>query len=241
VGARIGAFLRANKVAFQLVLSVGTLILLSVYFLVLTPFYTEHQSLIAAFKGAGLRNLWAVGAVTLAAIQLWLALIPDIPFVDRTHALKALLEITARAVAFPDSPEQRDLRVFCHFVDSRHANLIPEQCWCTDVPEDVIPIPLEIPFIISKAFRDRRVTASNIDPGEIDLPPEFRDLIRKQIRSVLAAPICDLENVHSHPVGTISIDSGYSLDVAKLDTSSARNIINLVAKCIYFAARPRSQ
>jgi hypothetical protein len=238
---RIVEFLRENKAALQFVLSVATIVLLSVYFLILTPSYAELKSLPAAVKGAGWHTLWVVGAVACAALQLWLSMMPEVPSVNRDRALDALLEITARAIAFPQSPEQRDLRVFYHLVDRRQKMLIPQHMWCTDVPEDVIPIPLDVPFIISGAFKHRRLTAADLPPGDTDLPPEFREMIRKQIKSVLAAPICDLENVQSRPIGTISIDSGQTLDEAKLNTPSARHIINLVARCIYYAARPRLQ
>src|ERR1700736_6663690 len=98
---RIVGFLRENKAALQLVLSVATIILLSVYFLVLTPSYAELKSLPAAVKVAGWHTLWVVGAIACAGLQLWLALMPEIPFVNRARALDALLEITARAIAFP--------------------------------------------------------------------------------------------------------------------------------------------
>ena len=239
--SNVGESIRANKAALQIVLSVATLVLVSVYFLILTSFYNDSKSLPNAVKAARWENFWVIAALICAVVQIWLTLLPDVAFVDRSSALDALLEIAAWAVAFPKTPGQRDLRVFCHLI-AKNDMLIPRRCWFTDVPDDLVPIPLALPFTISKSFQNRQVIADDIPAGAIDtLPPKLRTRIRKKIRSVIAAPICDLENVHSRPIGTISIDSGYPKDVAKLDTPSARNIVNLVAKCVYFAVKPKAQ
>ncbi len=156
---------------------------------------------------------------------------------NRKEAIEHLLHASARALVFPS--EKVRIRAFCHLADTKTKELLPYCSWSPhqDTDSDV-RVPYEGSdssiFVIAKAFKRRHVIAEELPPNHLDQTPQgIRDMVWKDIRCVLAAPIRDFSKSDSEILGTISFDTSQPLSSIKFDTPSAKDICVLYARAIY--------
>lgn len=237
-------FIRQNKANLQLVLSFFTAFFASIYVNLLTNGF-QQGNIIPAIYSLGWNNIWGMATLLTFLLQIGIASLEEVPIVDREKSLKILLEAAARSIAYPHDVEGLDIRIFCHIADKNIKALRPQAKWTHHYSDDdITAIPYSgtgaDKFIISKAFNKKRIIAENLPLDHIsDYPEELKTQIKPQIRCVLAAPIWGFDNPSSTPLGTISIDSIKPLQETGFDTSDAKDIIKLIAECVYFSLRAR--
>lgn len=135
---------------------------------------------------------------------------------DTAVCVGYLLHSLSLALLNGVAAEGTSFRMFCHLADADHTVLRPLCRWSERHTDDYnagIPLnpPDSDPFVISRAFRERKIVAENLTDGHLgSYPLSLRTKILPSLKCVVAAPICDFEPISSEPLGTISIDCSTS-------------------------------
>lgn len=163
---------------------------------------------------------------------------------DKRIIIEVLLETSARAIIHPQTHTQVFIRAFCHRADNQKKELIPVCFWCPHYTEDYdAHIPFEMPsskpFVISAAYKEKKIIARNVPPNHLNLyPPELKNRILPELKCILAAPICNFDSEGGDVLGTVCFDSSsHTLQEIGFDSETAKDILRLLAKSIYLVMK----
>jgi hypothetical protein len=106
-------------------------------------------------------------------------------------------------------------------------------------PERVAEYPNDF-GITGEAFRTRSVILKQLPPDHHDsYHQEIQDNILPKVKTVLAAPILDSENVNELPLGVLAFDSSLAIRTLKWNNNEARKIAqywaDVIAKIINYS------
>jgi hypothetical protein len=158
---------------------------------------------------------------------------------EKVSLIERMLEMTARALVYPQGWETVVIRSYCHTLDRKRSCLHYVTSRASDDYDDVgVDIPLdakdqsgECVFVIAQAVLQRETTYRELPAARS--PAETRAHIWKDIGYVLACPIFDpnLPRSFESCLGVVSIDAsraqGAQLD---LDGVRARDIIGQLSR-----------
>jgi hypothetical protein len=221
---------------------VSTAVLFGVYINLITN-ALQQVSLLAAIAQAGWSNGWAVAGLATVLLQLWLPRIDKLSRKEKYEIVRAILELSARAIVYPRPVEQVDIRAFCHLADPQNEELKPFCRWSLGYTTDSgthIPYTGEAAkqFLIAQAFNTKEILAENLPiNGTRNLPRRLVNRIKPNLRCVLAAPLRNFDDDAFESIGTVSFDSSKSLREIGFDKQGAKDIAKLVAECIFLLLR----
>src|SRR4051794_10081816 len=145
---------------------------------------------------------------------------------DAEMAVKDLLEVAARAIAFPLPWTSIQMRAHCYKYDPAKDRLRPvAHCSSHEHADNWAPIPCDKRhaerFVIVKALQnDRDLNEEFLD--KTDLEKEVG--VWKDLHTVIAAPVRIEDGDETHIVGVVNFDSSLYEDQIKFGTAQAHDI-----------------
>lgn len=231
---RVKRFVKKNWEVVNTFLSLLMAMVSGVYISLLCSTMQEEGGLLRGVQQLGWSNLYV--GVFFALLYAQRRIPRLVGEKISIAAIQAMLEATARALLHPLSDTDIPLRAFYHRYESSTRELVPECHWMHHHSHDRdarIPVDNDA-FVISRAFKEKRVVASNVGSAQTDgYPAKLKERIWDQIGSILAAPVRDFDDPHSGVLGTVAFDSCNSCADMKFDTDEARDIAASIATAIY--------
>jgi hypothetical protein len=238
----ISKFLRKYHSPIQLSLSLCVAVLTAIYVNLLTSI-PRQGSLIGTIPHMGWSNLWGISALVAFYLQIRTFNLDKPSKNDKEQALNSLLEAAARSIIYPRNLEKLDIRIFCHLADTENKVLKPICKWSLHFSEDFsAPIPYEGThaeyFVISKSYKRKEVIAEELPYDHNKLYPDnISNKIKPTMKCIIAAPVCNFDDDAELPLGTVALDSSKTLRETGFSTQEAKDIIKLIAECVYFLIR----
>lgn len=238
------SLMRRHAALSQLLLSSTIAVCIAIYVNLITGEPQSKSDLQAgrpdrAISQMGWSNFWILAALGLMVCQAKIAR-PRRPSDDvLCAAITDLLQAATRALIYPKRVDQAPVRAFCHIADRNKRILRPYCTWSFHQFEDRdAQIPYEgpdaTPFVIARAFNQKRVVVEPISSTHLnDYSESLKEKIWPELQCVAAAPIRDFQDADSEPLGTIALDSSLPLSALPLDRRDAKDILSLIAHCVY--------
>ncbi|HTW90279.1 MAG TPA: hypothetical protein VMH22_01030 [bacterium] len=141
----------------------------------------------------------------------------------RDRIIQEILAAACRSIIYPHS--RHHIRAIITMYDPKTQTRWTRYSYNTEPdPERTLVVPFDF-GITGKAFKNRCVVIEGLPPTHTEqYPPEIRDGILPELRTVIAAPLMRSLDRKSPPMGVIAFDSILEVDKLVKDEEEMRHI-----------------